>query len=161
MPLQIHTQPDPNHICDTCGGPSELMSQTITARDGTETMTREVSPWTPRCADPWCHSRRARHRRFATRASLGTEPVGRYRLTGFRSRVGVGYLSIVLSIAARGGPVGAPGAHCRCLRLHRQTTRERPLCRQTHPRWAARSAARCWSSGEQQWHGNCVAWQSN
>ena len=63
MPLQIHTQPDPDHFCDSCGGPSELISQTITGWDGNETMAREVSPWTPRCADPWCQSRRPRHRR--------------------------------------------------------------------------------------------------
>ena len=63
MPLQIHTQPDPDHFCETCGGPSELVSQTITSWDGNETMAREVSPWTPRCADPWCQSRRPRHRR--------------------------------------------------------------------------------------------------
>jgi hypothetical protein len=63
MPLQIHTQPDPDHFCETCGGPSELISQTITPWDGNETMAREVSPWTPRCADPWCQSRRPRHRR--------------------------------------------------------------------------------------------------
>ena len=61
MPLQIHTQPDPDHFCETCGGPSELVSQTITPWDGNETMAREVSPWTPRCADPWCQSRRPRH----------------------------------------------------------------------------------------------------
>jgi hypothetical protein len=61
MPLEIHTQPDPDHFCETCGGPSELVSQTITSWDGNETMAREVSPWTPRCADPWCQSRRPRH----------------------------------------------------------------------------------------------------
>src|SRR3984957_20338073 len=61
MPLQIHTQPDPDHFCETCGGPSELISQTITPWDGNETMAREVSPWTPRCAAPWCQSRRPRH----------------------------------------------------------------------------------------------------
>ena len=63
MPLEIHTQPDPDHFCETCGGPSELVSQTITPWDGNETMAREVSPWTPRCADPGCQSRRPRHRR--------------------------------------------------------------------------------------------------
>ena len=63
MPLEIHTQPDPDHFCETCGGPSELVSQTITAWDGNETMAREVSPWTPRCADPGCQSRIPRHRR--------------------------------------------------------------------------------------------------
>ena len=63
MPLEIHTQPDPDHFCETCGGPSELVSQTITPRDGNETMAREVSPWTARCADPSCQSRRPRHRR--------------------------------------------------------------------------------------------------
>jgi hypothetical protein len=63
MPLQIHTQPDPDHFCETCGGPSELVSQTITPWDGNETMAREVSPWTPRCADPGCQSRIPRHRR--------------------------------------------------------------------------------------------------
>jgi hypothetical protein len=79
MPLEIHTQPDPDHFCETCGGPSELISQTITSWDGNETMAREVSPWTPRCADPWCQSRRPRHRRRATRTSASTKPVGRYR----------------------------------------------------------------------------------
>jgi hypothetical protein len=49
MPLEIHTQPNPDHFCETCGGPSELVSQTITSWDGNETMAREVSPWTPRC----------------------------------------------------------------------------------------------------------------
>ena len=44
MPLQLHTQPDPDHFCETCGGPSELISQTITSWDGNETMAREVSP---------------------------------------------------------------------------------------------------------------------
>ena len=44
MPLQIHTQPDPDHFCETCGGPSELISQTITPWDGNETMACEVSP---------------------------------------------------------------------------------------------------------------------
>jgi hypothetical protein len=39
-------------VCETCGGPSELISQTIIPWDGNETMAREVSPWTPRCADP-------------------------------------------------------------------------------------------------------------
>ena len=63
MALQIHTQPDPDHFCETCGGPSELVSQTITPWDGNETMAREVSPWTPRCADPGCQSRIPRHRR--------------------------------------------------------------------------------------------------
>jgi hypothetical protein len=64
--LHVHyagAQPDPDHFCETCGGPSELISQTITPWDGNETMAREVSPWTPRCADPWCRSRRPRHRR--------------------------------------------------------------------------------------------------
>ena len=46
MALQLHTQPDPDHFCETCGGPSELVSQTITPWDGNETMAREVSPWT-------------------------------------------------------------------------------------------------------------------
>src|SRR3954447_13014489 len=65
MPLELHTQPDPDHFCETCGGPSELVSQTIAAWDGNETMAREVSPWTPRCADPWCPSRRPRHSRMS------------------------------------------------------------------------------------------------
>ena len=65
MPLQIHTQPDPDHFCETCRGPSELISQTITSGDGNETMAREVSPWTPRCADPWCQSRRPRHSKMS------------------------------------------------------------------------------------------------
>ena len=65
MPLEIHTQPDPDHFCETCGGPSELVSQTITPWDGNETMAREVSPWTPRCADPWCQSRRPRHSKMS------------------------------------------------------------------------------------------------
>ena len=65
MPLEIHTQPDPDHLCETCGGPSELVSQTITPWDGDETMAREVSPWTPRCADPWCQSRRPRHAKMS------------------------------------------------------------------------------------------------
>ena len=65
MPLEIHTQPDPDHLCETCGGPSELVSQTITPWDGNETMAREVSPWTPRCADPWCQSRRPRHSKMS------------------------------------------------------------------------------------------------
>jgi hypothetical protein len=65
MPLEIHTQPDPDHFCETCGGPSELISQTITPWDGNETMAREVSPWTPRCADPWCQSRRPRHSKMS------------------------------------------------------------------------------------------------
>jgi len=65
MPLEIHTQPDPDHLCETCGGPSELVSQTITPWDGDETMAREVSPWTPRCADPWCQSRRPRHSKMS------------------------------------------------------------------------------------------------
>ena len=38
---------------------------------------------------------------------------------------------------------------------------ERPPCRQTHTTWAAKSAARCLSSGAQPWHANCGAWQSN
>jgi hypothetical protein len=61
--FRFHTQPDPDHFCETCGGPSEVVSQTITPRDGNETMAREASRWTPRCADPWCPSRRPRHRR--------------------------------------------------------------------------------------------------
>jgi len=65
MPLEMHTQPDPDHLCETCGGPSELVSQTITPWDGDETMAREVSPWTPRCADPWCQSRRPRHAKMS------------------------------------------------------------------------------------------------
>jgi len=65
MPLEIHTQPDPDHLCETCGGPSELVSQTITPWDGNETVAREVSPWTPRCADPWCKSRRPRHSKMS------------------------------------------------------------------------------------------------
>jgi hypothetical protein len=65
MPLEIHTEPDPDHFCETCGGPSELVSQTITPWDGNETMAREVSPWTPRCADPWCQSRRPRHSKMS------------------------------------------------------------------------------------------------
>ena len=66
--------------CGTCRGPSELVSQTITSWDGNETMAREVSPWTPRCADPWCQSRRLttafegeRHARLrALSRSVGT-----------------------------------------------------------------------------------------
>jgi hypothetical protein len=65
MPLEIHTQPDPDQLCETCGGPSELVSHTITSWDGNETMAREVSPWTPRCADPWCQSRRPRHSKMS------------------------------------------------------------------------------------------------
>src|ERR1700694_283125 len=49
MPLEIHTQPDPDHFCETCGGPSEFVSQTITSRDGNETMAREVSVDTTVC----------------------------------------------------------------------------------------------------------------
>jgi hypothetical protein len=41
MPFQIHTWPDPDHLCETCGGPSELISQTITAWDGNDTMAGE------------------------------------------------------------------------------------------------------------------------
>ena len=33
---------------------------------------------------------------------------------------------------------------------------ERPPCRQTHTTWAAKSAARCLSSGAQPWYANCV-----
>jgi hypothetical protein len=44
MPLEIHTQPDPEHFCETCGGPLELVSLTITPWDGNETTAREMSP---------------------------------------------------------------------------------------------------------------------
>ena len=67
MLLQIHTQPAPDRLCETCGGPSEWMSQSLIPGNGKEEMAREMSPWTPRCADPWCQSRRPRHRK--TRAS--------------------------------------------------------------------------------------------
>ena len=30
-----------------------------------------------------------------------------------------------------------------------------------HNLGAAKSAARCWSSGAQQWHAKCGVWQSN
>src|SRR3979411_3198849 len=62
MPLEIHTQPDPDRFCETCGGPSELVSQKISSWDGNETMAREVSPWTPRGADPWGQGADPRHR---------------------------------------------------------------------------------------------------
>jgi hypothetical protein len=39
--------------------------------------------------------------------------------------------------------------------------RGRPPCRKTHPTWAAKSAARCLSSGAQPSHTNCGVWQSN
>ena len=68
MPLQIHIQPDPDHFCETCGGPSELTSHSITRWHGNK-MAREVSPPTPRCVDPSCQSRRPRHLRRETRAS--------------------------------------------------------------------------------------------
>jgi hypothetical protein len=70
MPLQIHIQPDPDHLCETCGGPSELISHSINRWHGNE-MTREVSPPAPRCVDPWCQSRRPRHLRRETRVSVG------------------------------------------------------------------------------------------
>jgi hypothetical protein len=66
MLLQIHTQPAPDRLCETCGGPSEWMSQSLIPGNGTEEMAREWSPWTPRCADPWCQSRRPRHRKRAS-----------------------------------------------------------------------------------------------
>jgi hypothetical protein len=69
MVLQIHTQPAPDRLCETCGGPSEWMSQSFIQGNGNETMARELSPWRQRCADPWCQSRRPRHRK--TRASSG------------------------------------------------------------------------------------------
>jgi hypothetical protein len=65
MPLQIHIQPDPDHLCETCGGPSELTSHSITRWLGNK-MAREVSPPTPRCVDPSCQSRRLRHLRRET-----------------------------------------------------------------------------------------------
>jgi len=46
---------------------------------------------------------------------------GSVPLTGSRSRVGVGCLSIVLSVAARAGQVSAPVAHCRVSATHSQT----------------------------------------
>ena len=89
MPLQIHTQPDPDHFCETCGGPSELISQTITPWDGNETMARELSPWTPRCADPWCQSRKPRHSKMSD-TRVCEHCAGRsVPLTGCRSRAGV------------------------------------------------------------------------
>ena len=63
MLLQIHTQPAPDQLCDTCGGPSEWMSQSVNLGNGNQEMAREMSPWRPRCADPSCQSRRPRHRR--------------------------------------------------------------------------------------------------
>ena len=77
------------------------------------------------------------------------------------SRVGVGCLSIVLSVAARADPVSAPVAHCRVSATSPPDHRERPPYRQTHTTWAAKSAARCLSSGAQSSYANCVAWQSN
>jgi len=71
MPLQIHTQPDSDHFCEACGGPSELISQTISPWDGNEEMAREVSPWTPRCADPWCRCRRPRHQKMRDARACG------------------------------------------------------------------------------------------
>ena len=65
MPLQIHIQPDPDHSCETCGGPSELTSHSITRWLGNK-MAREVSPPTPRCVDPSCQSRGPRHLRRET-----------------------------------------------------------------------------------------------
>ena len=78
MPLEIHTQPDPDHLCETCGGPSELVSQTITPWDGNETMAREVSPWTPLCG-PVVPEPQTTAFEDERHASAGTEPVGRYR----------------------------------------------------------------------------------
>jgi hypothetical protein len=71
MPLQLHTRPDPSHSCETCGGPCELVSQTITPCDGSDTPARELSPAAPRCANPSCRSRRPLHRRRETRAAAG------------------------------------------------------------------------------------------
>jgi hypothetical protein len=70
MPLQIHIQANPNHLCQTCGAPSELISHSINRWHRNE-MTREISPPVPRCVDPWCQSRRPRHLRQETRVSVG------------------------------------------------------------------------------------------
>ena len=77
--------------------------QTITPWDGNETMAREVSPWTPLCGpvvpEPQTTAfEDERHARLrALSRSVGTAD-------GVpRSRVGVGWLSIVLSVAARAG----------------------------------------------------------
>ena len=78
MPLEMHTQPDPDHLCETCGGPSDLVSQTITPWDGNETMAREVSPWTPLCG-PVVPEPQTTAFEDERHASAGTEPVGRYR----------------------------------------------------------------------------------
>ncbi len=122
MPLEIHTQPDPDHFCETCGGPSELVSPTITPWDGNETMAREVSPWTPRCADPWCQSRRSRHSKMsdarlrALRRSVGTAD----------EVPGHGSVSVACQLCCksrRGWPGAAHQPHTAgCLQLHSQTT---------------------------------------
>ena len=61
----------------------------------------------------------------------------------------------------RAGQVSAPAAHCRVAATSQPDHRERPPFRQTHTTWAAKSAARCLSSGAQQWHANCGVWHSN
>ena len=94
--LGIHTQPDPDHFCKTCGNPSELVSLTITPRDGNETMAREVSPWAPRCADPWCQSRRPRH------STMSDTRVGGHRSVGTAEGVpGHGSVSVSCQLCGR------------------------------------------------------------
>jgi hypothetical protein len=53
-------------------------------------------------------------------------------LTGCLSRVGVGCLSIVLSVAARAGQLSAPAAHCRVSPTSQPDHGEPPPCRKTH-----------------------------
>src|ERR1700694_6144176 len=122
MPLEIHTQPDPDHFCETSGGPSEFVSQTITSRDGNETMAREVSVDTTVCrpvvSEPQTTAfedeRHARLRALSRSAGTadGVPVTGRCRL-------------LVNCAVSRGA--GWPGsAHqphtAGCLQLHRQTT---------------------------------------
>ena len=63
MLFQIHTQPAPSHMCETCGGPSELAFHRLVPFDGNEQQVRLVSPSIPRCTDPGCQSRLPRHHR--------------------------------------------------------------------------------------------------
>ena len=88
-------------------------------------------------------------------------PLAPYRRRGARSRVGVGCLSIVLSVAVRAGQVSASAAHCRMSGTSQPDHGEQPPCRPTHTTGAAKSAARCLSSGAQPPHANCGVWRSN
>jgi hypothetical protein len=87
--------------------------------------------------------------------------VGRHRRRG----AGHGSVSVACQLCCQSrrelARISAPAAPCRVSATSQPDHGERPPCRQTHTTWAAKSGARCLSSGAQPSHANCGVWQSN